>query len=448
MGDRGVSGAPPGGADRSCGPRDAAGARPVNAASAGVGVRRLLLLGNPRFLLVWVVGGLTGIVRWLQLLVLGIYTFQITGSPLLVSVVPMLWMLPLALCGPLVGVVADRVSRKRLLLVSLTAVFGVSAAAAIASHAGTFGFAYVALVSVFGGVFWATDMPVRRRLLGDLSDGDPATAMSLDSATSNATRMVGPVLGGVVLQAFSLTGVFVLSASVFAVSLAAIALTPTPETPRRVHSTYFIRELVSGIRFVAGDARLRRVFAVTIVFNLWGFPFTSMIPVIGSGGLGLDSAMVGLLSSSEGLGAFIGAVAVAVTARPKGFAPLYLWGTTAYLALVGCLGMVSLAGGEAAHSFLAASCVLLAIGLAGACFSAMQSTLSYLNAPPEYRSRVLGVLTLCIGTGPIGFLHVGWLAETFGAPAALMITAAEGLLALLVLWACGAKYDMAGPAPG
>ena len=413
-----------------------------------MGVRRLLLLGNPRFLLVWVVGGLTGVVRWLQLLVLGIHTFQVTGSPLLVSVVPVLWMLPLALCGPLVGVVADRVSRKLLLLVSLTAVFGVSAAAAIASHAGTFGFAYVALVSVLGGVFWATDMPVRRRLLGDLSDGDPATAMSLDSATSNATRMVGPVLGGVVLQAFSLTGVFVLSASVFAVSLAAIALTSVPGAPRQVHSTYFVQELVSGIRFVAGDARLRWVFAITIVFNLWGFPFTSMIPVIGSGRLGLDSAMVGLLSSTEGLGAFIGAVAVAVAARPKGFVPLYLWGTTAYLALVGCLGVVSLAGGGAAHSFLAASAVLLAIGLAGACFSAMQSTLSYLNAPPEYRSRVLGVLTLCIGTGPIGFLHLGWLAETFGAPAALVITAAEGLLALLVLWVCGAKYDGAGPAPG
>ena len=421
--------------------------RPVNTASAGVGVRRLLLLGNPRFLLVWVVGGLTGVVRWLQLLVLGIYTFQLTGSPLLVSAVPMLWMLPLALCGPIVGVVADRISRKLLLLASLAMVLGVSVAAALASYAGAFGFLHVALVSVLGGVFWATDMPVRRRLLGDLSGGDLATAMSLDSATSTATRMVGPVLGGVVLQAFSLAGVFALSAAVFAVSLAAVALIPIPGTPRQVQSTYFVRELASGIRFVAGDARLRWVFAVTIVFNLWGFPFTSMIPVIGSGRLGLDSAMVGLLSSTEGLGAFIGAVAVAVAVRPKGFAALYLWGTTAYLVLVGCLGMVSLAGGKPVHSFLAASAVLLAVGLAGACFSAMQSTLSYLNAPPEYRSRVLGVLTLCIGTGPIGFLHVGWLAETFGPSAALMITAAEGLLALLVLWACGAKYDAGGPAP-
>lgn len=408
-----------------------------------MGARRLLL-GNPRFLLVWVVGGLTGVVRWLQLLVLGLYTFQMTGSPLLVSVVPMLWMLPLALCGPFIGVVADRVSRKLLLVGSLALVFAVSVAMALASSAGALGFSYVAAASVLGGIFWATDMPVRRRLLGDLADGDLAAAMSLDSATSNATRMAGPVLGGVVLQTFSLTGVFLLSAVVFAVSLAAIAFTPAPGAPRRAPSTYFVRELISGIRFVVGDAGLRWIFGITIVFNVWGFPFTSMIPVIGSGRLGLDPAMVGLLSSTEGVGAFIGAVIVAVAVQPRGFAPLYLWGTTAYLVLVGCLGVVSLIAGGPVLSFLATSGVLLALGLAGACFSAMQSTLSYLNALPEFRSRVLGVLTLCIGTGPIGFLHIGWLAETFGAPAALMITAAEGLLALLALWAAGAKYDASG----
>ena len=406
-----------------------------------------LLLRTPRFLLVWVVGGLTGVVRWLQILALGLYTYQITGSPLLVSAVPMLWMLPLALCGPFVGVVADRVNRKGLLATSLAMVLAVSVAMALVSNAGAFGFPCVAAASVLGGIFWATDMPVRRRLLGDLAGGDVAAAMSLDSATSTATRMAGPVLGGVVLQVFGLAGVFILSAVVFAVSLVVIALVPVPAAPRRGRSGYFIRELVSGIRFVAGDARLRWVLAITVVYNLWGFPFTSMVPVIGAGRLGLDSAMTGLLSSTEGLGAFIGAMAIAFAARPGAFVPLYLWGTVAYLALVGCLGAVSLVAAGPVSSFLVAAGMLLAIGLAGACFSAMQSTLSYLNARPEYRSRVLGVLTLCIGTGPIGFLHVGWLAETFGAPAALMITGSEGLLALLALRVAGAKYDTAAPAP-
>ena len=411
-----------------------------------MGARRLLL-GNPRFLVVWVVGGLTGIVRWLQLLVLGLYTFQITESPLLVSLVPMLWMLPLALCGPFVGVLADRVSRKALLVGSLVLALAVSAVMAIASGAAALGFPWIAAASVLSGIFWATDMPVRRRLLGDLSDGDLAAAMSLDSATSNATRMAGPVLGGVVLQAFDLSGVFLLSAAVFVTCLVAIALTPVPGAGRPAQSTHFVRELISGIRFVAGDARLRWVFGITIVFNIFGFPFTSMIPVIGSGQLGLDPAMVGLLGSTEGFGAFIGAIIIAVAVRPRAFAPLYLWGTTAYLAFVGCLGAVSLLAAGPVLPFLAAAGVLVAVGLAGACFSAMQSTLSYLNALPEYRSRVLGVLTLCIGTGPIGFLHVGWLAETFGAPIALIVTASEGLLALLVLRLAGPKYDADG-SPG
>ena len=412
-----------------------------------MGARRLLL-GNPRFLVVWVVGGLTGIVRWLQLLVLGLYTFQVTGSPFLVSLVPMLWMLPLALCGPFVGVIADRVSRKLLLVGSLVLAFAVSVVMAIAANAAALEFPWIAAASVLSGIFWATDMPVRRRLLGDLSGGDLAAAMGLDSATSNATRMAGPVLGGVVLQTFSLSGAFVLSAGAFAACLVAIALTPVPGTARPAQSTHFVRELVSGIRFVAGDARLRWVFSITIVFNIFGFPFTSMIPVIGSGRLGLDPAMVGLLGSTEGFGAFIGAIVIAMAVRPRVFATLYVWGTTAYLALVGCLGTVTYFGEGQGFSFLAAAVVLLTIGLAGACFSAMQSTLSYLNALPEYRSRVLGVLTLCIGTGPIGFLHVGWLAETFGAPAALMITASEGLLALLVLWAVGPKYDASGSPEG
>ena len=412
-----------------------------------------LLLGNRRFLVVWLLGGLTGVFRWMQILAFGVHTFQISESPLLVSSVAMLWMLPLVLCGPFIGVIADRLNRKRLLLGSLSMALAVSVAMLVASYADALTFPYIAVASVVGGMFWATDMPVRRRLLGDvaageLAGGTVATAMSLDSATSTTTRMAGPLLGGVVLQVFGLTGVFMLSAVLLAVSLFAIAVTRLPGAPIREQSRHFVGEFVSGIRFVAGDPRLRWVFAITLVFNIWGFPFTSMIPVIGADRLGLGAAMTGLLSSMDGLGAIVGAIIVAFAARPSRYARLYFWGTTAYLALIGCLGILSLVCQGSIYSFLAASVILLALGFAGACYAAMQSTLSYLNARPEYRSRVLGVLTLCIGTGIAGFLHIGWLAEAFGAPVALMTTAAEGLLALLVLWLGGVKYDASRVTPG
>ncbi len=411
-----------------------------------------LLIGNRSFLSVWGTGGFVGIVRWLQLLVLGVHTFEITGSPLLVSLIPLLWMLPLALCGPLFGAFAERSDRKRLMLVSLATALAFSLGMAFAAGRFSMDFWPLAAASVVGGMLWATDIPIRRRLLGDITPAqDLATAMRLDSAASSSTQMFGPVLGGIVLQFFSLGGVFILSAILFALCLVAIASVPSPSGPAREprkQSGPFFGDLISGFRFAIEDPRLRWILAITVVFNLWGFPFTSMIPVVGADIFGLGPALIGLLSSCEGLGAFIGAISLVLFARPRQFVAIYQFGTAFYLLLIGVLGLVclSLAAGIEGPSkslapFLVAAAILLAIGVSGACFAAMQSALSYLNAPPEYRSRVLGVLTLCIGTGPIGFLHIGWLAENFGPATAFLVNAGEGLLALLIL------HRLSGGAP-
>jgi hypothetical protein len=69
--------------------------------------------------------------------------------------------------------------------------------------------------------------------------------------------------------------------------------------------------------------------------------------------------------------------------------------------------------------------------------------LTYLGASPEYRSRVLGVLTLCIGSGPIGFFNVGWMADIWGAPTALLVMSLEGLFVLLLLWLYAADENSA-----
>jgi hypothetical protein len=77
---------------------------------------------------------------------------------------------------------------------------------------------------------------------------------------------------------------------------------------------------------------------------------------------------------------------------------------------------------------------LLVTGLAGAGFATMQATLVYLAAPPDMRSRILGVLTVCIGTGPIGFLWLGWLADRIGTHNATAVTGMLGLLAMAATW--------------
>jgi len=395
------------------------------------------LLRDPNYLSIWILGSLTGFIRWFQLLAFGVYAFEITGSPILVAIVPILWGLPLALFGPIIGGIADRVNRKMLLTVSIALVLCVATVMGFLAYAGSLTIGHIFAASVLSGLFWATDMPVRRRLLGDVAGGALATAMSFDAATNSATRMMGPLLGGVMLQWVGITGVFVLSTSVYAVSLVLIVLAPLPAPSMRLAQTALIQDLIAGLRFVLGNWELRRVLAVTIVFNVWGFPFTAMIPILGRERLGLDPLQVGLLSSLEGFGAFMGAIVVALYATQPNFGRIFLWGAGVYLAMVGYLGVMSMVAGGPHHSFIAATLALTVMGLAGACFATMQSTLTYLGAQPEYRSRVFGVLALCIGSGTIGFLNVGWMAEAHGVPIALVIIAAEGLFAFLLLWIYG-----------
>jgi MFS family permease len=157
---------------------------------------------------------------------------------------------------------------------------------------------------------------------------------------------------------------------------------------------------------------------------VFGWPFTSMIPVIGQDSLQLGAGGIGILVSMDGIGAFCGALLIAFYARPVHYTRLYIGGVIGYLAMLIVFALspnVPLAGA-----------VLLLTGLTGSAFSVMQATLIYLAAPAEMRSRLYGVLSVCIGVGPLGFLWLGLLAELIGAPAATAVTGILGLVALVM----------------
>ena len=273
------------------------------AANAAKPTSMWALLRDPRYLAFWAAGALIGIVRWFQLLALSVFAFEITGSPLLVSIVPLLSMVPMAMFGPIIGAVADRVDRKLLFVVSIAGICATSAIMGAIALAGTLHFGHVAVIAFLNGIFWATDMPIRRRLLGDLSGDALPTAMSLDAATGNGTRMLGPLLGGAVLQFVGVQGVFLFSAAVYGLCILLILFVRVQGSAKAVIPTSLIHDLRAGIQYVRGDMHLRRILGITVIFNVFGFPFTSMIPVIGKVHLAQDSFWTGVVSSLEGLGA-------------------------------------------------------------------------------------------------------------------------------------------------
>jgi len=236
--------------------------------------------------------------------------------------------------------------------------------------------------------------------------------------------MLGPIVGGSLYSEVGMVGAFGLTAVGYACGVVMLLRLRWEDEQGRNAGAGALESLAAGFRALRSNRALVGIFVVTVVFNIWGFPFTSMIPVIGKEVLLLEPDAVGLLASAEGLGAFIGAVALAVLAATAWYRWLYFYGVAVYLLLI-------IAFGLATSVFLSAT-TLIAAGIAGAAFASMQSALVLLNSDDISKGRMMGVLSMCIGTGLIGFMHLGLMADWLGAPLACVVIGVEGLVALVV----------------
>jgi MFS family permease len=388
--------------------------------------RRMIRESAPDFWRLWLVGLVVFTVRWLETVAVGVVVYQRTGSAFLVAMMTMLRLLPMGLFGVFLGALAERFDRRSTLIGVVILMGSTSFVLALLAWTGTLQVWHLAVASFVNGCGWATDNPVRRVMMGEVVGREHmGTAMSLDVGANNASRMVGPSIGGLLLVSIGIEGAFLLSVLMYAAAFAA-AVTVRSNIRRSAGSGAIFARIAEGLAMVRADKRLIGTLIVTIIYNVFAWPFTSMIPVIGRDRLLLGPEGVGVLASLDGIGAFVGALVLALWLTPRWYARAYVGGVILY--------MIMLIVFAAVTSPLIAGFALLLTGLGGAGFSTMQATIVYLAAPPEMRSRILGVLSVCIGTGPIGFVWLGWLADTIGASNATAVTGAMGLMALAVTW--------------
>jgi predicted MFS family arabinose efflux permease len=248
--------------------------------------------------------------------------------------------------------------------------------------------------------------------------------MSIDIGTNNASRVVGPTVGGLLLATVGLSGAFILGAVSYLIALIVAFTIRYRDEVVRHESGGMIARVMEGVRLAQSDERLRGTLIITLIFNMFGWPFSSMIPVIGHDNLHLGPVGVGVLASMEGVGAFCGAVVIALLAVPSQYARIYIGGVLIYMTALTLFAL-------APHPALAGA-ALAATGIGGAAFAIMQTTFIYLTVPPVMRGRMFGVLTACIGIGPLGFIHVGVMAELIGAQWATVTTGLEGFICMLL----------------
>jgi len=390
------------------------------------GQRFRAVISNPSYRRLWGIGLTSTTMRWMETVALGIFVFELTGSPFWVAMTGFLRMMPMLLLSPTIGLIADRTNRKVLMgstMAALSVVYVVMGLLVATGHVELW---HILLGVTFSGIMWSTDFPVRRAMIGDaVGAGGISTAIGMDMATSNFSRVIGPLGAGARFQcdyqrcrcrSHSLDRQQQPNQQRAHVA---------PVSAPGLRSGYFAN-LAEGFRHVRADRIIVITLIITIVMNVFGFPYQHMVPVIGAETLKIGPLLIGLLLAVEGMGATTAALIIALKARPGagGYTKIYGFGSLAALAAIVAFSL--------SPSYWMALPALLIGGFSMAGFATMQSIIIITSTPAAIRGRVLGVLAAMIGTGPIGALLIGGLAVLWGASNAVTALAVTGLVLTII----------------
>jgi MFS family permease len=385
------------------------------------------VLSEPGYRRLFVSGLFVNVARWIDLITLGWLALQLTGSPFLVGLAAFARTAPLMVVGPFAGIVADRVSRARVLVVAqaTSAVSALALALIFGSGLGSYG-ALIACEVVLG-LMWTLDFPARRTALYSLLGASRvAQAVSVETVSMQVAKIVGPLLAGACLARLGPAASFTLMAAGYAGGMiASLGLGPWLRRPGVASPVSVAESLRAGLATAWGSPIVRAVLLVTIAMNTLFFPYQHMLPVFARDVLAVGPVALGALVAAEGCGSLIGALAIAAGRPGLAYGTLFGWSVLVAPGL-----LIALSGSR----WLALGVALLFLmGLAESGFAAMQTTLVLLSVPDRVRGGVMGILSACIGTQPLGTLAIGLLAAALGTPLAFTLNAVAALVVIVPL---------------
>jgi MFS family permease len=360
--------------------------------------------------------------------VIGWVVLELTNSAWDLAVVEALRWLPLLIFGLAGGAVADRADRRLVLLCAQSLALLVCAFSAILLAAGRFNFAFAALATFLLGLQWAVDWPTRRSIVPDIVGRElTGNAMALESLSMNLTRVIGPLLAGLLIAYVSPAAAFASIAAMYVVEIAFLALMPLVERARSIGGGPMLRYLAEGFDRLRESQAIVGVLLVSVFVNILVFPYQQLLPVFARDELHVDAVGLGALNAASGFGSVVGSLALAGSAALSRSGRVFWLGS--------CLMSVCIVGFALASQFSIALVLLAMSGLGQAAFTSLQTAIVLRTATDQLRGRAMGALTLAIGSTPIGSLEFGVASVALGAPLAVALNASLcTVLVALVGW--------------
>jgi MFS family permease len=374
---------------------------------------------------------LTG--TWMASVAQGWLVLQLTNSAFYVGLVAALGSLGVLLFTLYAGVIADRTDKRRTVTITQTLLMTQAFTLATLAWTGHVTVGAVMVLATALGVVAAFDIPTRQAFLVEMvGKEDLMSAIALNTSVFNATRVVGPVVGGLIMGVagggtrgpawcFLLNG---LSYLAVIAGLLRMRLPPRPPPPATASVWTSFREVLAYLR---ADRRAGTLVTLTAIVSLFGFPFLALMPVFARNVLHVDAAGYGLLMASVGGGAVLGALGVALFGARVSKGGLQTAGGVGF-----GLALVLFA---TARSFPVAVALLALAGCLMVVNNALTNTMIQSGVPDSLRGRLMGFYSfMFVGMAPLGAFQAGFVAEHWGAPLSialggLVTAAAVGLAA-------------------
>jgi MFS family permease len=363
---------------------------------------------------------------WITRIATSWLIYRLSGSALLLGIVGFCSQIPTLFLAPVAGVFVDRWNRHRVLVVTQVLSMLQSLALAVLALAGIITVAEVLVLQVFQGVINAFDTPVRQAFVVSMIEdrADLPNAIALNSTMVNASRILGPSIGGVLIAAVGEGWCFLADAVSYLAVIASLLAMQTVHEERR-GGTRVVEELAAGFRYVTEFVPIRTVLLLLALVSTMGMPYAVLMPAVAAKVLHGGPHTLGWLMTASGLGALAGAFFLAARTSVVGLGRVIA-------AASGVFGAALIALGTSRALWLS----LLIMPLIGAGFMvslAASNTIVQTLTEEHLRGRVMAFYTVAfLGTAPLGSLMAGVLADRIGEP--LTIAAGGGACLLGAAW--------------
>ena len=398
-------------------------------ARTSTGVHNTFVSLNYRNYRLWFIGQLVSLAgTWMQTTAQGYLVYELTKSPAFLGYVGFAAGLPAWVFTLYGGVVADRFSRRNLLVIAQSAMMVLAFVLAWLVYTGQVQPWHIIAIALASGVANAFDAPARQAFVVDLVDRrDLTNAIALNSTMFNAAAVIGPALAGVVYALYGPVWCFTINGLSYIAVIVALLLMKLGPTVVRPNRTSTGSQLKEGVRYTASQGLIRTLILNMGVISLFGMSLMTLLPAWSVDVLGGDVRTNGLLLSARGLGALSGALMVAALGRRPVRGKLWTIGS-----FVMPLSLMVFTG---VRWLPLALVLLIPIGWGFMVEANTSNALIQTNVPDELRGRVMSLFTLTFFGGmPLGALLAGFMAVRVGEPATLFISATIVLAASVLIW--------------